>query len=74
MPVEPSANRVISFGFDCEVDLAQSLEGSFKERIDTEFIKTDKTPGTGPPTLSAHRVGAVHGDLPPMALALSQGS
>src|SRR5262245_35883307 len=57
MPVEPSANRVISFGFDREVDLAQSLEGSFKERIDMGFIKTDETPGTGPPTLSAHRVG-----------------
>jgi ABC-type nitrate/sulfonate/bicarbonate transport system substrate-binding protein len=35
---------VISFGFDREVDLAQSLERSFKERIDMGLIKTDKTP------------------------------
>ena len=44
VPVEPSANRVISFGFDREVDLAQSLEHSFKTRIDMGLIKTDKTP------------------------------
>lgn len=44
VPVEPSANRVISFGFDREVDLAQLLERSFKERIDMGSIKTDKTP------------------------------
>ena len=35
---------MISFGFDREVDLAQSLERSFKERIDLGFIKTDKAP------------------------------
>ena len=44
VPVEPSANRVISFGFDREVDLAQSLERSFKARIDMGLIKTNKTP------------------------------
>ena len=42
--VEPSANRVVSFGFDRQVDLVQSLERSFKERIDSGTIKTDKTP------------------------------
>src|SRR5262245_237167 len=35
--------------------------GCMKERIDMGFIKTDKTPGTGPPTLSAHRVGRAQG-------------
>jgi ABC-type nitrate/sulfonate/bicarbonate transport system substrate-binding protein len=43
-PVEPSANRVISFGFDREVDLVQSLERSFKDRIAAGTIKADKTP------------------------------
>ena len=42
-PVEPSANRVVSFGFDRQVDLAQSLERSFQDRIDLGHIKTDKT-------------------------------
>lgn len=44
VPVEPSANRVVSFGFDREVDLAKSLEQSFQDRIEWGFIKTDKTP------------------------------
>lgn len=44
IPVEPSANRVISFGFDREVDLEQMLERAFKDRIDSGAIKTDKTP------------------------------
>jgi ABC-type nitrate/sulfonate/bicarbonate transport system substrate-binding protein len=44
VPVEPSANRVVSFGFDREVDLAQSLERSFKDRIAAGTIKTDRTP------------------------------
>src|SRR5712691_12756687 len=44
IPVEPSASRVVSFGYDREVDLAQSLERSFKERIDAGTIKTDKNP------------------------------
>jgi hypothetical protein len=35
---------VISFGFDCEVDLAQSLERSFADRIAAGTIKTDKSP------------------------------
>jgi sulfonate transport system substrate-binding protein len=42
-PVEPTANRVVSFGFDRQVDLPQSLERSFQERIDLGHIKTDKT-------------------------------
>ena len=44
VPTEPSASRVVSFGFDREVDLAQSLERSFRERIESGAIKTDKTP------------------------------
>jgi len=44
IPVEPSASRVVSFGYDREVDLAQSLERSFKERIDAGTSKTDKNP------------------------------
>lgn len=43
LPVEASANRVVSFGFDRQVDLAQSLERSFQDRIDLGHIKTDKT-------------------------------
>jgi ABC-type nitrate/sulfonate/bicarbonate transport system substrate-binding protein len=43
VPIEPSANRVVSFGFDRQVDLAQSLERSFQDRIDLGHIKTDKT-------------------------------
>jgi len=43
VPVEPTANRVVSFGFDRQVDLAQSLERSFQDRIDLGHIKTDKT-------------------------------
>jgi sulfonate transport system substrate-binding protein len=42
-PVEPTANRVVSFGFDRQVDLAQSLERSFQDRIDLGHIKTDRT-------------------------------
>lgn len=42
-PVEPSASRVVSFGFDRQVDLAQSLERSFQDRIDLGHIRTDKT-------------------------------
>jgi NitT/TauT family transport system substrate-binding protein len=42
-PVEPSANRVVSFGFDRPVDLAQSLERSFQERIEMGAIRTDKS-------------------------------
>ena len=44
VPTEPSARLVVSFGFDHEVDLAQSLERSFRERIESGAIKTDKTP------------------------------
>ena len=44
VPTEPSARLVIDFGFDREVDLAQSLERSFRERIESGAIKTDKTP------------------------------
>ena len=44
VPLGPSANRVVSYGFDRQVDLAQSLERSFKERIDSGAIQTDKTP------------------------------
>jgi NitT/TauT family transport system substrate-binding protein len=44
IPVEPSANEVVSFGFDREVDLAQMLERAFKERIEAGVIKTDRTP------------------------------
>lgn len=44
VPVEPSANRVISFGFDREVDLAASLERSFADRIAAGTIQTDKSP------------------------------
>jgi NitT/TauT family transport system substrate-binding protein len=43
MPIEPSANRVVSLGFDRQVDLAESLERSFQERIDLGHIKTDKS-------------------------------
>ncbi len=43
LPVEASANRAIAFGFDRQVDLAQSLERSFQDRIDLGQIKTDKT-------------------------------
>jgi len=43
VPVEASANRVVSFGFDRQVDLAQSLERSFQDRIDLGHIKSDKT-------------------------------
>lgn len=42
-PVEPSANRVVSFGFDREVDLAQVLERSFQDRINSGAIQTTKT-------------------------------
>ncbi len=42
-PVEPSANRVVSFGYDRQVDLAQLLERSFQDRINSGAIKTDKT-------------------------------
>jgi NitT/TauT family transport system substrate-binding protein len=42
-PVEASANRVVSFGFDRRVDLAQSLERSFQERIDAGAIRTTKS-------------------------------
>ena len=44
IPVEPSANEAVSFGFDRDVDLGQMLERAFKERIDAGIIKTDKTP------------------------------
>ena len=44
IPVEPSANEAVSFGFDRELDLAQMLERAFKERMDAGVIKTDKTP------------------------------
>lgn len=43
VPVEPSANRVVSFGFDRQVDLAQSLERSFQERIGVKQIQTNKS-------------------------------
>ena len=42
-PVEPSANRVVAFGFDRQVDLAQSLERAFQARMDLGHIKTDRT-------------------------------
>ncbi len=41
--MEASADRVVAFGFDRQVDLAQALERSFQERIDLGQIKTDKT-------------------------------
>jgi hypothetical protein len=44
VPVGPSAKRVISFGFDREVDLTQSLERSFADRVASGTIKTDKSP------------------------------
>ena len=44
IPVEPSANEAVSFGFDREVDLEQMLERAFKERMEAGVIKTDKTP------------------------------
>ncbi len=44
IPVEPSANEAVSFGFDREVDLEQMLERAFKERMDAGVIKTEKTP------------------------------
>jgi NitT/TauT family transport system substrate-binding protein len=43
-PVEPSANSVISLGFDRQVDLAASLERSFTDRIKAGTIKTEKSP------------------------------
>jgi NitT/TauT family transport system substrate-binding protein len=43
-PLLPSANRVVSFGFDRQVDLEASLERSFQERIKAGWIKTNKTP------------------------------
>lgn len=43
MPVEASANRVIAFGYDRQVDLPQMLEKSFQDRIAAGLIKTDKT-------------------------------
>ena len=43
VPVGPSADRVTAFGFDRQVDLAQSLERSFRERIESGAIRTDKT-------------------------------
>lgn len=42
-PVGPSANRVVSFGFDRQVDLAQALERAFQDRINSGAIKTAKT-------------------------------
>ncbi|MBI2468158.1 MAG: ABC transporter substrate-binding protein [Candidatus Rokubacteria bacterium] len=42
-PVEPSANRVVSFGFDRQVDLAQVLERAFQDRINSGAIQTTKT-------------------------------
>jgi len=42
-PVGPSANRVVSFGFDRQVDLAEALERAFQDRINTGAIKTNKT-------------------------------
>jgi NitT/TauT family transport system substrate-binding protein len=44
IPVEPSANEAVSFGFDRDVDLEQMLERAFKERMEAGVIKTDKTP------------------------------
>ena len=44
IPVAPSANAAVSFGFDREVDLAQMLEQAFKEQIDSRTITTDKSP------------------------------
>ena len=44
IPIEPSANEAVSFGFDREVDLEQMLERAFKERMEAGVIKTDKTP------------------------------
>jgi NitT/TauT family transport system substrate-binding protein len=43
LPVEPSANALVSFEYDRVVDVAKSLERSFQERIDAGVIKTDKT-------------------------------
>jgi hypothetical protein len=42
-PVEASANRAVSLGFDRQVDLAQALERSFQDRIDMGAIQTNKT-------------------------------
>lgn len=43
-PVQPSANAAVAFGFDRQVDIVQSLERSFKDRIDSGTIQTDKSP------------------------------
>ncbi len=43
VPIGPSANRVVSFGFDRPVDLAQVLEKSFQDRINSGDIKTTRT-------------------------------
>jgi NitT/TauT family transport system substrate-binding protein len=43
IPVEPSANEAVSFGFDREVDLMQMLERAFKDQMEAGVIKTDKT-------------------------------
>lgn len=42
-PVAPSADRVVSFGFGRQVDLAQALERAFNDRIASGAIQTDKT-------------------------------
>jgi ABC-type nitrate/sulfonate/bicarbonate transport system substrate-binding protein len=44
VPVEASAKAVVSTTFDGQLDLAQALEGSFRQRIQSGGIKTDKTP------------------------------
>ena len=44
LPVEASANAVVAFGFDRQVDLEQMLERSFRERIEAGVIQTSKTP------------------------------
>jgi NitT/TauT family transport system substrate-binding protein len=42
--VERSAKEVSNLGFDGQLDVAQALERSIKQRIDSGAIKTDKTP------------------------------
>jgi NitT/TauT family transport system substrate-binding protein len=44
IPVEPSASRVVSFGYDREVNVALALEQAFRERIEAGALTTDKSP------------------------------
>jgi ABC-type nitrate/sulfonate/bicarbonate transport system substrate-binding protein len=44
LPVEPSGNVAVAFGYDRAVDLEQMLERSFRQQIDAGIIQINKAP------------------------------